>query len=123
MPLQTIFNMGPSNIKVDGGGGEGICVLLLTLLPIGGLLSHTRVLAATLKPRKLWLPNFLAFFTFSPQFETILAKSIRQGVATVIFQTRGYEKLETWKFLFLLKMAEISRENNCRSEKPFLITK
>ena len=40
---------------------------LLTLLPIGGgggeFLSHTTiVLAATLKPYKLWLPNFVTSF-------------------------------------------------------------
>ena len=40
------------------------------------------------------LCDFL-FLPFLPQFETILAKSIGQGVVTVIFQTRGHEKLET----------------------------
>ena len=37
----------------------------------------------------------LLVFTFLPQSEKILAKSIGQGVVTVIFQTRGHEELET----------------------------
>ena len=74
----------------------------LTLLPTE-ILSHTNiVLAATQKPLKLWLPNFVTscFYLF-PQFEKIFAKSIGQGgggggggAATVIFQTRAHEKLE-----------------------------
>ena len=67
-----------------------------------------------------WL---LLVFALFPRFEKILAKSIGQGVATVIFQTRDHEKLETGKFFFLLKLAEIHMEYNSRSEKPFLIIK
>ena len=32
------------------------------------------------------------------------------GATTVTIQTSSHEKLETWKFFFLLKMAEINRE-------------
>ena len=55
-------------LPTEGGGG-------------GGIFSHTTiVLAATLTPLKLWLPNFVTscFYLF-PQFEKILAKSIGQG--------------------------------------------
>ena len=45
------------------------------------------------------------------------------GATTVTFQARGHEKLETWKFFFLLKMAEINREYNFRSEKLFSVIK
>ena len=68
------------------------------------------------------LCDFL-FFTLLPQFEKILSKSTGQGVATVIFQTRGHEKLETQTFFFLLKISEIRRKYNFRSEKSFLIIK
>ena len=55
----------------------------------GRFLSHTTIVSpGTLKPLKQWLTNFVTFcFTFLPQFEKILAKSIAQGVAKVIFQT------------------------------------
>ena len=46
-----------------------LCAVPLTLLPTGGgFLSHTTiVLAATLKPLKLWLPNFVTscFYFFA----------------------------------------------------------
>ena len=63
----------------------------------GGVPPHTTtVLAAILKPPKLWLPNSVtSCFYLLPQFEKILAKSIGQGVATAIPQTRAHEKLET----------------------------
>ena len=45
-----VFSFNP--IAYGGGGGGG-----------GGYLSHTnRVSAATLKPLKLWLPNFVTCF-------------------------------------------------------------
>ena len=47
----------------------------------GGFLSHTTiVLAATLKPLKLWLPNFVTscFYLSATIQERILAKSICQ---------------------------------------------
>ena len=49
----------------------------LTLLPTGGFLSHTTILlAATLKPLTLWLPNFVTyciylFATISENFSKI----------------------------------------------------
>ena len=74
----------------------------LTLLPTegGGFLSPTTTFfAATLNhlscgSQTLWL----LVSTFLPQFEKILAKSIDQGIAIVIFEMRGHEKLETWIF-------------------------
>ena len=44
------------------------------------------------------------------------------GVATVIFQTRGHE-ISDIKFFLLFKMAEIRREHNFRSEKSFFDNK
>ena len=65
-----------------GGGGK---------LPLWNHLSYGS--------QTLWL----RVFTFLDQFEKILAKSIGQGVATVIFQMRAHEKLETGKYFLLLK--------------------
>ena len=64
-------------------------------LPGGGFISHHQVLTATLKPLYGSQTLQLLAFTFLPQFEKILAKSMLQGVTTVIFQTRRSEKLET----------------------------
>ena len=64
-----------------------------------------------------WVGSMEPLITFLPQFEKIKTKSFDQGVVTIIFQMRGHEKLETWKFLFLLKMADVCREYNFRSEK------
>ena len=62
----------------------------------GGLSHTTRILPVTLKPLKLWLPNFVnPCFYLLPQFKKILAKRSSREVATVIFQTRGHDKLET----------------------------
>ena len=71
------------------------------------------------------LCDFL-FLLFLPEFEKILAKSFGQGEllqSFFIFQTTAHEKIETWKFFFLLKMAEIRREYNFRSDKSFLTIK
>ena len=97
-----------------GGGGGG-----------GGFLSHTTiVLAATVKPLKLWLPNFVTscFYLFATIWENF-SKIDRPGGCYSHFQTRAHEKLETWKFFFLLKMGEICREYNFRSGKSLLIRK
>ena len=75
--MREILN-SPNPIAYGGGGGGGRILSPTTI-----------VLVATL------------VFTFLPQFEKILAKSIDQGVPTVIFQTRGHEKKETQKFFFL----------------------
>ena len=70
---------GPNFTEGGRGGGGGkhslelyreqkSSALGLTLLPTGGFLSHTTiVLAATLKPLKLWLPNFVTscFYLFA----------------------------------------------------------
>ena len=67
----------------EGGGGGG-----------GGIFSHTRMLAATLKPLKLWLRSLAtSCFYFLQQSEKILAKSIFQGSATVIFK-REVKKID-----------------------------
>ena len=65
---------------------------------------------------------FLPFATIWEHFRKIDFPG-RGGGATVIFQTSGHEKLETWKFFFLLKVAEICSKYTCRSEKPFFIIK
>ena len=82
-------------------------IFILTLLPMGGggFLSHTTILSvATLKPLKLWLPNFVAFcFTFLPQFEKFKQNRSARGVATVIFQTRGHEKLSRAAVVHILR--------------------
>ena len=61
-------------------------------------LSHTtRMLAATLKPYKLWLLNFVTtpFHLFATILENVSKIDHTGGVATSIFQTRDHEKLET----------------------------
>ena len=63
----------------------------------GGFLSHTTILlAATMKPLKLWLSNFVisCFYLFAT-IEKILAKSIIQGGCYSHFLKRSHEKLET----------------------------
>ena len=79
----------------------------LTLLPTGGgFLSHTTIVsAATLKPLKLWLPNFVisCFYLFVTIWEKFSWKSICQGGCYSHFQTRGHEKLETRIFFLFVK--------------------
>ena len=57
-----------SGVSSEQGGSSQQGSGVLTLLPVGGFLSHTTiVLAATLKPLKLWLPNFVTscFYLFA----------------------------------------------------------
>ena len=86
----------------------------------GGLLAHAiRLIAVTLKPLKLWLPNFVNLcFSFWPQYDRILANSVQWGAWCSHFSKRGHDI-----FFFLLKMAEIWSRHNFESEKPFLIIK
>ena len=81
MPNFRSFLPFKQKLQRGGGGGQNLpfpflpyqsanspAWLGLTLLPTGGFLSHTTiVLAATLKPLKLWLPNFVTscFYLFA----------------------------------------------------------
>ena len=65
-----------------GGGGGG-----------GFLAGTIRLSAITLEPFHLATPNFLiSLFTLWTHCGEISGKLIFQGVAAVIFQTRGHEK-------------------------------
>ena len=87
----------------------------LTLLPTGGaFLSHTTiVLAATLKPLKVWLPHFVpsCFYLFATISENFSKVDWPGGLLQSFFKRE----------VFLSKMAEIRREYNFRSEKSFSI--
>ena len=101
---------------------------LLNLLPMGGggILSHnTIVLAATLKALKLWLPNFVTscFYLFSTIWENF-SKIDQQGGLLQSFSNESSWKIRDMKmFHFVIKISEILREYNFRSEKSFLIIK
>ena len=79
--------------------------IALTLLPTGEILSHTTIiLAATLKPLKLWLPKFVTscFYLFST-FKKILAKSIGQGGCYSHFSNKRSWKIRDMKIFIFVK--------------------
>ena len=85
----------------------------------GGFLSHaTRILAATLKLHKLWLPNFVTscFYLFCHNLRKFYQNRSVRGFATVIFQTRSHEKLAYQAFYGL-------RHYNLMETGSFLIRK
>ena len=61
----------------------------------GGFLAKTiRLLTITLKRHYLSPPNFMTFsFHLLDTFGRVLAKSIHQGVAAVVFEMRRLQKL------------------------------
>ena len=91
----------------------------ITCLQTVQTLICTRVSAATLKPpsygsQTLWL----LVFTFLPQAGEKFSKINLPGGCYSHFSNE-----RSWKFFFLLKIAEIPRGNNFRSENPFLMIK
>ena len=70
-----------------GGGGGG-----------GDFIPHHQIISCHSETTQAMAPKLSDFLhlPFLPQFEKIVAKSTGQGGgSTVIFQTRGHEKLET----------------------------
>ena len=90
------------------GGGGAQCAPPVYMVPKDPSLNRV----------KLWPPNVTSCFTFLPQFEKRLAKSMYKGGYYNHFFKQVVMKHERHGNFLLLKMAEIYREYNFRSEKP-----
>ena len=115
-PLSTSNTRNPTTIQYLSLPATQVYQILI--ISLKNIILSLRPLIAVKMPLKIHLflptlPNFvISCFYLLPQFEKILAKSIRQGSCYSHFLTRGHEKLETQKFSFLLEMAEICFEYN-----------
>ena len=88
MPFKIMLILLPT-----GGGGGG-----------GGFWTGSQN-SRTLSPRVSKISDFSFIYAFWTHCSKISGKLICQGVAAIIYGTRGHEKYAIETFLFLFKMA------------------